>query len=80
MNERLTLNAEALKDVAQKDNAAAFLTWGTYGPNGDQPLTHKSLADLDTEHLENIIISQPHVLPHFKAAILCELKKRYQNV
>jgi len=30
------------------------LTWGTYGKNGDQPLTQIALADMETEHIEAI--------------------------
>ena len=31
------------------------LTWGTYGINGDQPLQYKSIADMDTGHLEAVV-------------------------
>ncbi len=31
------------------------LTWGTYGINGDQPLQYKTIADMDTGHLEAVV-------------------------
>ncbi len=30
------------------------LTWGTYGPKGDQPLTYKPIKDMDTDHIEKV--------------------------
>ena len=29
--------------------------WGTYGPNGDQPLKYVKLCDLSDDHIENIL-------------------------
>ena len=31
------------------------LTWGTYGINGDQPFQYKSIANMDTGHLEAVV-------------------------
>lgn len=55
------------------------MTWGTFGPDGDQPLQYKPLAELDTDHLENILISQPTLNTNFKAAIVVILKNRYKS-
>lgn len=30
--------------------------WGTYGKNGDEPLTWISIKDISNNHLENIIL------------------------
>ncbi len=30
-------------------------TWGSYGKNGEEPLTTRLIKDLSDEHLENII-------------------------
>ena len=35
--------------------------WGTYGPNGDQPLKHVILKDMDTDHIKAILETQPHI-------------------
>lgn len=51
--------------------------WGNYGPDSDQSLAVTTIADLSTEHLENILITQPHVENELAAAILMLLKKRY---
>ena len=31
------------------------LTWGTYGIDGNQPLQYKTIADMDTGHLEAVV-------------------------
>ena len=31
------------------------ITWGSYGKNGDEPLTTRLIKDLSDEHLENVI-------------------------
>ncbi len=33
--------------------------WGTYGPNGDQPLTYVKIKDMTTDHLEACVRTQP---------------------
>lgn len=30
--------------------------WGSYGKNGDEPLTERLIKDLSDEHLQNIIV------------------------
>jgi hypothetical protein len=30
-------------------------TWGSYGKNGDEPITTRLIKDLSDEHLENVI-------------------------
>jgi len=32
-----------------------LLTWGTYGINGDQPLQYKTIAEMETGHLEAVV-------------------------
>ncbi len=34
------------------------LVWGTYGINGDQPLSHVKLKDMDTGHIKAVIDTQ----------------------
>ena len=31
------------------------LTWGTYGKDGKQPLQYKTIAEMETEHLQSVI-------------------------
>lgn len=52
--------------------------WGSYGRNGDELLKKRKLVDLDTDHLEAILITQPQTSPAYRAAILHILKGRYQ--
>ena len=59
------------------DHLAAVTKWGTYGPNGDQPRVDKPLNQLDTDHLENILITQRHISWQISCVILHILKNRY---
>ena len=52
-------------------------TWDTTGPKRDEELQKYSIKNLSTQHLENILITQPHVDNELAAAILMLLKKRY---
>lgn len=62
---------------SQVVNETEQLKWGTYGPEGRGPLRMVYLIDLDTDHLENILITQPHISNRYAAAILQILKCRY---
>lgn len=70
---RWALNEDTL------DELAATTKWGTFGPNGDQPRVDKPLRDLDTDHLENILITQRHIAWQTSLVILHILKDRYIN-
>ena len=61
---------------ALKQNADVNLTWTSFGPNGNEKAETKMLCELYTEHLENILISQPQITPQYKAAILKIIKDR----
>lgn len=36
-------------------------TWGTYGKDGKQPRTEVKLKDMQTEHIEAILLTQKHI-------------------
>jgi len=40
---------------ATDQNLVDHLLWGTYGVNGDQPLTYVLLKDCSSDHLQNIL-------------------------
>ena len=42
-------------DDAPHERQRELLTWGTYGIKGDQPLQYKTIADMDTGHLEAVV-------------------------
>lgn len=50
--------------------------WGTYGKNGDQPLVRKTLASLDTSHIEAILETQSQLREHIKKVFKDELMFR----
>lgn len=33
-----------------------FVSWGSYGKNGDQPLTYKKIKDMSDDHLRAVIV------------------------
>ncbi len=53
------------------------LEWTSYGPDGDEGPIKRTLVELDTDHLEAILITQPGISPEYRAAILYILKDRY---
>ena len=42
-------------DDVPHETQVQVLTWGTYGINGDQPLQYKTIAEMETGHLESVI-------------------------
>ena len=42
-------------DDAPHERQRELLTWGTYGPKGDQPLQYKTIAEMETGHLEAVV-------------------------
>ena len=51
-------------------------TWGTYGKNGDQPLSWRSLSVLTIEHIEAILETQKRVPNYVRALFEKELEFR----
>jgi len=52
------------------------MTWGTYGPNGDQPLQFVKLMDMTTEHIQACLDTVPTMIPQFRVAMQDELAWR----
>ena len=63
--------------LARAKTLAPALTWGTFGPNQNEQVQRKLLIELETDHLENILITQVHIPPVYRAIILEILKDRY---
>lgn len=59
---------------------AECLQWGTYGPNGDKPMKVRYLNDLNTDHLQNILVTQSHISSLYRKVILWLLKKRWTEI
>ena len=75
----LTELTKQLNSYTQKelDDASKRLQWGTFGPDGQRPMQVRYLNDLDTDHLENIMVTQPQITPIYKKVILHILKLRW---
>jgi len=55
------------------------LTWGTYGPKGDQPLKYKLLKDLSVDHINNILRDCTHIPNWYRELLKTELVYREDN-
>ena len=58
------------------DKVREVVKWGTYGINGDQPLTRIILKDMNKEHIQACLDNVPRMHPVYKEAFKEELKLR----
>ena len=52
------------------------IKWGSYGIHGDQPLTFKTIAKMDCDHIRNVLDYCKNVDPITKDCMIQELKYR----
>jgi len=52
------------------------LTWGTYGPNGDQPLRWVRLMDMTSDHIQACLDNVTRMYPQIRTAMENELSYR----
>ena len=50
--------------------------WGTYGINGDQPLKYVTVAEMETAHIESILLNVKFINPAIKTTMEHELEYR----
>tara|TARA_B110000240_G_scaffold150165_1_gene166352 strand:+ start:110 stop:481 length:372 start_codon:yes stop_codon:yes gene_type:complete len=50
--------------------------WGTYGINGDQPLRYVTVAEMETAHIESILLNVKFINPAIKTTMEHELEYR----
>jgi len=55
-----------------------YLTWGTYGKNGDQPLAYIKLCDMTTEHIQACLDNVSNMYPQIRTAMKNELDYRFE--
>jgi hypothetical protein len=72
---KFTTNINSL-NTEQLDGFAKSLQWGTFGPAGTEPMKQKTLIDLSTDHLENILVTQSHISAVYRKVILHIIKSR----
>jgi hypothetical protein len=53
------------------------MTWGTYGINGDQPLTYVKLKDMSLAHICNCLEDVTNMYPQYRTAMKNELEFRH---
>jgi hypothetical protein len=58
-----------LYDKTPFDDIKNNLVWGTYGKNGDQPLTWVRLVNCEYDHLKAILETQKGISPLYKKVI-----------
>ena len=66
----------AVYDDAPHIVQRTIITWGSYGINGDQPLKLIKICDMDTSHLENVLLNVASIRPTIKKCMIAELKAR----
>ena len=77
---RRSVNDEPAKSLCLYDSEPHevqrdILTWGTYGKNGDEPLTFKKIADMSTNHIK-AVLKECSPCPVRKACMWQELVDR----
>ena len=58
------------------DKVREVVKWGTYGKDGNQPLTYILLKDMSTEHICACLENVPSMHPAYKESFKEELKLR----
>jgi len=58
------------------DKVREVLKWGTYGIDGNQPLTYITLKDMNTGHIQACLDTQSRMHPTYRQAFEEELKLR----
>lgn len=69
--EHLTVTLEDTHEVIRE-----ACDWGTYGINGDQPLSYITLCDMTTDHIEAVLKNVPSINTGIKIAMEQELEYR----
>ena len=59
-----------------QDKVREVVKWGTYGIDGNQPLTYILLKDMSIEHIRACLENVPRMHPAYKKAFQEELKLR----
>jgi len=58
------------------DDLRKFVTWGTYGISGDQPLFYIAIADMSDGHLQAVLDTQKNMYPQVRDLMQDELEYR----
>jgi hypothetical protein len=58
------------------DDIREFMKWGARGKDGKQPLRYVALKDMDTDHIQACLDTQPHMRPEVRVIMQNELKYR----
>ena len=61
------------------DKIREAVDWGTFGINGDQPLSYVKLCDMSTAHIEAVLKNVPRLEPAIKIAMKNELEYRNES-
>ena len=66
-------------DDAPHERQRNILKWGTYGKDGKQPLQYKTIAEMETAHLE-VVVEMVGVSPILHQCMVNELKLRKEEL
>jgi len=79
---RRTVNKNApAKDLSLTEDEPHFflrdyVTWGTYGISGDQPLSYITIAEMSDGHLQAVLDTQKRMYPQVRDLMQAELEYR----
>jgi hypothetical protein len=61
------------------DKIREAVEWGTYGINGDQPLSYVKLCDMDTAHIQACLDTIRTIYPQIRESFESEIEYRKSN-
>jgi hypothetical protein len=79
LGEALYYPIMSLKFRLKGKSVRDWMTWGTYGKSGKDPLMFVILKNMSDEHIEAILRTQPHIKGFYENQFRKELKRRERN-
>ena len=78
---RRSVNGECMCVYLEDDHSVVrdAVTWGTYGVNGDQPISYVKVKDMVTDHIIACLDNVPSMHKHYKEVFKNELKFRGEH-
>ena len=58
------------------EDVREVMRWGTRGKDGSQPVRYVALKNMDTDHIQACLDTQPHMRPEVRVIMQNELKYR----
>ena len=66
-------------DTSPMKEVREHMTWGTYGKDGNQPLSYIKLKDMESDHIR-AVLNLKNIYPQFRTCFERELKHRGEEI